>query len=75
MTLSHPKGVVKRRTPSGAGGPPAPSDLVIDGVEVKADPERTGGVHANAAIWRDPHLENTCMLDKVGGSVSFYDRR
>ena len=49
------------------------SDLVIDGVVVKADPKRTGGVHANAAMWRDPHLKNTCMLDKVSGSVSFFD--
>ncbi len=51
------------------------SDLVIDGVVVKADPKRTTGVHANAAMWRDPHLKNTCMLDKVSGSVSFYDTR
>ncbi len=51
------------------------ADLVIDGVEVKADPKRTGGVHANAAMWRDPHLKNTCMLDKVSGSVSFYDTK
>ena len=42
---------------------------------VKADPRRQGGVHANAAMWIDPHLRNTCMLDKVGGSVSFYDTR
>jgi anaerobic selenocysteine-containing dehydrogenase len=50
-------------------------DVVIDGTLVKADPRRQGGVHANAAMWIDPHLENTCMLDKVGGSVSFYDTR
>jgi hypothetical protein len=24
-------------------------------------------------MWIDPHLKNTCMLDPVGGSVSFYD--
>ncbi len=51
------------------------SDVTIDGVVVKADPRRQGGVHANAAMWIDPHLRNTCMLDKVGGSVSFYDTR
>ena len=26
-------------------------------------------------MWIDPHLKNTCMIDKVGGSVSFYDTR
>jgi anaerobic selenocysteine-containing dehydrogenase len=51
------------------------ADVVIDGTVVKADPRRQGGVHANAAMWIDPHLKNTCMLDKVGGSVSFYDTR
>jgi hypothetical protein len=35
----------------------------------------SGGVHANAAMWVDPHLKNTCMSDKVGGSVSFYDTK
>jgi hypothetical protein len=24
-------------------------------------------------MWVDPVLGNTCMLDPVGGSVSFYD--
>jgi hypothetical protein len=42
---------------------------------LKGDPTHTGGVHANAAMWRDPHLKNTCMLDKVRGSVSFYDTK
>src|SRR6266540_4258635 len=51
------------------------SDVVIDGTAVKADPRRQGGIHANAAMWIDPNLKNTCMLDKVGGSVSFYDTR
>jgi anaerobic selenocysteine-containing dehydrogenase len=49
------------------------SDLVIDGQLVKGDPRRAAGFHANAAMWIDPHLENTCLIDKVGGSVSFYD--
>jgi anaerobic selenocysteine-containing dehydrogenase len=50
-------------------------DQVIDGTVIKADPKRQGGVHANAAMWVDPQLKNTCMIDKVGGSVSFYDTR
>lgn len=33
------------------------------------------GFNANAAMWVDPHLKNTCMLDPVGGSVSFYDTK
>ena len=50
-------------------------DVTIDGKTVKGDKNRAGGVHANAAMWVDPHLKNTCMIDKVGGSVSFYDTR
>ena len=45
------------------------------GKVTKGDKRRAGGVHANAAMWVDPHLKNTCMIDKVGGSVSFYDTR
>jgi anaerobic selenocysteine-containing dehydrogenase len=51
------------------------ADLTIDGKVVKGDEKRAGGVHANAAMWIDPHLKNTCMIDKVGGSVSFYDTK
>ena len=51
------------------------ADVTIDGKLIPADPRRGGGVHANAAMWIDPHLKNTCMIDKVGGSVSFYDTR
>jgi tetrathionate reductase subunit A len=51
------------------------SDVTIDGQLIKGDPRRAGGVHANAAMWIDPHLKNTCMIDKVGGSVSFYDTK
>ncbi|MGE5239078.1 MAG: molybdopterin-dependent oxidoreductase [Chloroflexota bacterium] len=51
------------------------SDVTIDGKVVKGDPRRATGVHANAAMWVDPHLKNTCMLDPVGGSVSFYDTK
>jgi anaerobic selenocysteine-containing dehydrogenase len=51
------------------------ADMTIDGKVVKGDPRRATGVHANAAMWIDPHLKNTCMLDPVGGSVSFYDTK
>jgi hypothetical protein len=47
--------------------------VVIDGEVVKGDPRRAAGLHANAAMWVDPALKNTCLLDPVGGSVSFYD--
>ncbi len=51
------------------------SDMIIDDKKVPGDPRRAHGVHANAAMWLDPHLKNTCMLDPIGGSVSFYDTR
>jgi anaerobic selenocysteine-containing dehydrogenase len=51
------------------------SDITVDGKLIKGDPRRATGVHANAAMWIDPHLKNTCMIDKVGGSVSFYDTK
>jgi anaerobic selenocysteine-containing dehydrogenase len=51
------------------------SDVQIDGALVQADPRRAAGFNANAAMWVDPHLKNTCFIDKVGGSVSFYDTR
>ncbi|MBF0328423.1 MAG: molybdopterin-dependent oxidoreductase [Nitrospirae bacterium] len=51
------------------------ADVTIDGKVIKGDPRRATGVHANAAMWIDPHLKNTCMLDPVGGSVSFYDTK
>ena len=50
-------------------------DVTLDGKVVKGDKRRATGVHANAAMWVDPHLKNTCMIDKVGGSVSFYDTK
>jgi hypothetical protein len=31
--------------------------------------------HANAAMWTNPVVKNTCMFDPVGGSVSFYNSR
>ena len=51
------------------------ADMTVDGTVIKGDPKRGGGIHANAAMWIDPYLKNTCMIDKVGGSVSFYDTR
>lgn len=51
------------------------SDQIIDGKLIKGDPRRAVGIHANAAMWVDPYLRNTCMLDPVGGSVSFYDTK
>ena len=50
-------------------------DVTIDGKVIKGDPRRATGIHANAAMWVDPYLKNTCMLDPVGGSVSFYDTK
>lgn len=49
--------------------------LSIDGKVIKGDPRRSVGIHAEAAMWVAPHLKNTCMIDKVGGSVSFYDTK
>ena len=52
------------------------SDIIVDGEVIKGDPRRAEGIHANAAMWTDPSLKNnTCLLDPVGGSVSFYDSK
>ncbi len=48
-------------------------DVTIDGHVIKGEVRRAAGVHANAAMWTDPTLKNTCLFDPVGGSVSFYD--
>ncbi len=48
-------------------------DVTINGITIRGDKRRDTGIHANAAMWVDPTLKNTCMLDPVGGSVSFYD--
>lgn len=48
-------------------------DIIINGTLIKGEKMRAAGIHANAAMWIDPALKNTCMLDPVGGSVSFYD--
>jgi len=47
--------------------------VVIDGEVIRGEVRRQAGLHANAAMWVDPALKNTCFLDPVGGSVSFYD--
>jgi anaerobic selenocysteine-containing dehydrogenase len=49
------------------------SDVTIDGHVIKGEKRRQAGLHANAAMWKDPTIKNTCMFDPVGGSVSFYD--
>ncbi len=52
------------------------SDVEVNGEVIKGDPRRAKGVHANAAMWTDSSLRhNTCMIDPVGGSVSFYDTK
>jgi tetrathionate reductase subunit A len=52
------------------------ADIVVDGDVVPGDPRRARGIHANAAMWTDPALRGTtCLLDPVGGSVSFYDTK
>ena len=50
-------------------------DVIIDGVRVPGDPRRARGVHGNAAMRVDDYLKNTCLVDPVGGSTSFYDTR
>ncbi len=51
-------------------------DIIVDGKIIKGDPRRSTGVHANAVMWTDGSLRhNTCLLDPVGGSVSFYDTK
>lgn len=49
------------------------SDIEIDGHVVQGEIRRQVGLHANAAMWIDPALKNTCILDPVGGSSSFSD--
>jgi anaerobic selenocysteine-containing dehydrogenase len=50
------------------------TDITVDGEIIEGDPRRGTGIHANAAMWTDPSLRHsTCILDPVGGSVSFYD--
>jgi tetrathionate reductase subunit A len=49
------------------------NDVTIDGTVIKGEPRRRKGIHANAAMWTDPTITNTCMFDPIGGSVSFYN--
>jgi tetrathionate reductase subunit A len=49
------------------------ADIEVEGYVIKGEPRRAAGIHANAAMWTDPTVKNTCMFDPVGGSVSFYD--
>lgn len=51
------------------------TDVVIDGQVLRGDPRRAAGIHANAAMRLDDYLKNTCLLDPIGGSVSFYDTK
>jgi tetrathionate reductase subunit A len=48
-------------------------DVTIDGQLIRGETRRAAGINANAAMWTDSHVRNTCMFDPVGGSVSFYD--
>lgn len=51
------------------------TDVVIDGQVIKGEGRRNTGIHANAAMRVDPVLQNTCLVDKAGGSAVFYDTR
>lgn len=52
------------------------ADMLINGELVAGDERRGKGIHANAAMWTDPSLRNnTCLIDDIGGSVSFYDTK
>ncbi len=48
------------------------SDTVIDGTRIPADPRRATGFHGNAGMRVDPVLQNTGLVDTVGGSAVFY---
>lgn len=51
-------------------------DILVDGEIIRGDERRAKGLHANAAMWTDSSLKNnTCLVDPVGGSVSFYDSK
>lgn len=51
------------------------ADTTVDGAVIKGDKRRSRGVHANAAMWVDPHLKNSTLSDPVGASAVFYDAR
>ena len=49
------------------------ASMTIDGKRIAGDKRRGKGIHCNPVMRIDPVLKNTCLLDPVGGSVSFYD--
>jgi anaerobic selenocysteine-containing dehydrogenase len=51
------------------------ADIIIDEKLIKGDSRRGKGINCNASMRIDPYLKNTCLLDLVGGSVSFYDTK
>ena len=52
------------------------SDVTVNGDLIEGDSRRGRGFHANAVMWTDPSMKNnTCLVDPVGGSVSFYDTK
>lgn len=51
------------------------TDITINGELIAGDARRATGIHANAAMRIDPYLQNTCLVDPVGGSAVFYDTR
>lgn len=51
------------------------SDVVIDGVRVRGDRRRGGGLCPNAVMLVDDRLGDVCLTDPIGGSASFYDTR
>jgi tetrathionate reductase subunit A len=51
------------------------NDVTIDGTVIRGEARRRRGIHANAAMWTDPTVTNTCLFDPIGGSVSFYDTK
>ncbi len=51
------------------------SDIEVDSVVIRGDPDRARGVHLNPVLRTDPYLANTCLEDLVGGSAVFYDTR
>ncbi|MBI4875238.1 MAG: molybdopterin-dependent oxidoreductase, partial [Acidobacteria bacterium] len=50
------------------------SDQTIDGVTIPGDARRGAGIHANAAMFVDPHMRSP-LSDVVGGSAVFYDTK
>ncbi len=49
------------------------TDVVVDGLTIKADPRRGRGLNPNAAMRADGAVKAVCLSDPIGGSASFYD--